>query len=586
MDELCLEKSFLNFLKEVSERNLVIIDEATEYTMIEQLKKCILFDVEIQKLIEYSNDSELNANVNVLTLHNNTVPKQISISKRNKIHLDNMGFFSFEYLEQLKVKENKEYSFIYVPKKKTNDLKIQNEEIINSRIINKDLLLGNNDKKLVSYDRILKEYDYDYFKNQRCDLNDKVKSRVSLSKTQHKVLKAEIKNHKESSCFLDNVYKIGYLPKKDADGTIYIDESAKYTNISCANIVSFLFYYNRPNDFYLYELFKKDDKSDDRKERFSCMINHILDNIQWFADNQELKKYLKNDDLYQNILLVDKIIFMQKLDYLFNWILFSSCYEKHPLYIKEKGNDNIYAFLRLMNLTSLRNKKVNYSFYEINNMFFSKWYLLSLVKFIKIYDDLSFDNLIYAMSDYFLKLKEKEYSKNEMIDDLKQSENLFSEMLGEGNVENNRTNYTILNILSDSFTKMHNPVVRLNKLKDFGLISVVPVDLNEFDENSSIENIKQHLYDEIICFIKCYYEGRYDLKESLSIILNDKNVLLSTLAENKELRMYIEDGLDLIKDEFILDDTKNSFSKVQLEELVDELKYNPFGLENLIKECF
>lgn len=568
MNNYSIEESMRMFMNEVESCKIVNIDDEAQQKLIIELKRCIKFDVEIQRLIQIGEnlkfnfeDKSVKAYVNLVNLHNFSIAKYNDDPGLEGIHMDNMGLYTFEFLE-----DKLEKTSIYVPKRKAK--------------------LDKWDIREVSYDRLLEEFDNIYYQSERLsdDSKKEKKDRPSLSPKQIDLLK-----RKDSISFTKYYDFISrQYPKtvgEDAKDKEYI--TAWYTSIDSANVMSFLLFYNKP--FKLpYHLFDYDDdtieksikklKIKNKKITTSNAIRALIYNIMFFIDDKHLNNYLE-DNNYHRAVYVDKVIFLAKIDYLFNWILFSSCFSDCPLYLKNDADNTFFvdfASEYLMRETSYPNKKKENA---INHLFFTKWYFLALIKFVKYYSTSNFIKLLDSITEYYNEIsKNLHQSKEDMLSDLYQSKDMLDMMIIYNMEKESEVNFSLLLKLSSIYCKKVSQIIKIKNLNEF--VSTFSSLINSNFEKVNMNLFKLELCKYILKDITIYIE---QFNESTLKI--NKDVILKHL-NNNDVRLWIDDSFDYIKEDMLKKLCKNEFEKVLVKELIETVRYNPFGLDDLIKEYF
>ena len=428
--------------------------------IVEHIKKCIIYDIEIKKLIDICedikfkyNDEEVTPYVNIVNLHNyEDADKQIK-----GIHLDNIGILTFEQLEKKLSK-----SSIYIPKRKSKF-----EENI----------------KEINFDYLYSIYDYKYLEKRRL-------SNSNDSKSKKTKLISRSSLHNDKITLLQNYSKLDYLPFR------YIFNEYKLTNndskinrvfyapIACSNVISFLLFYNKPfkfvNDLYNDEgAFKRSaDQVRSQKKASETPVRSMLSNISQFINDNNLdnyhyldkngnKIYLINDDNFKEALYVDRLLFLKKIDYIFNFMLFSCCFDDFELYSSQIDSDFAYEYL--MKKSSISEKK--FGSHNFNNLFVTKFYILYLLKNLPTYSISAFISLMESIDSYFENLSRFNLPSDKiaLVKDLYNLKDIFGDnsdflnILMPKSISNNpNVKIKLLNTLSYLITEKVCPVKRFN----------------------------------------------------------------------------------------------------------------------------
>lgn len=428
--------------------------------IVEHIKKCIVYDIEIKKLIDICedikfkyNDEEVTPYVNIVNLHNyEDADKQIK-----GIHLDNIGILTFEQLEKKLSK-----SSIYIPKRKSKF-----EENI----------------KEINFDYLYSIYDYKYLEKRRL-------SNSNDSKSKKTKLISRSSLHNDKITLLQNYSKLDYLPFR------YIFNEYKRTNndskinrvfyapIACSNVISFLLFYNKPfkfvNDLYNDEgAFKRSaDQVRSQKKASETPVRSMLSNISQFINDNNLdnyhyldkngnKIYLINDDNFKEALYVDRLLFLKKIDYIFNFMLFSCCFDDFELYSSQIDSDFAYEYL--MKKSSISEKK--FGSHNFNNLFVTKFYILYLLKNLPTYSISAFISLMESIDSYFENLSSFNLPSDKiaLVKDLYNLKDIFGDnsdflnILMPKSISNNpNVKIKLLNTLSYLITEKVCPVKRFN----------------------------------------------------------------------------------------------------------------------------
>lgn len=428
--------------------------------IVEHIKKCIIYDIEIKKLIDICedikfkyNDEEVTPYVNIVNLHNyEDADKQIK-----GIHLDNIGILTFEQLEKKLSK-----SSIYIPKRKSKF-----EENI----------------KEINFDYLYSIYDYKYLEKRRL-------SNSNDSKSKKTKLISRSSLHNDKITLLQNYSKLDYLPFR------YIFNEYKRTNndskinrvfyapIACSNVISFLLFYNKPfkfvNDLYNDEgAFKRSaDQVRSQKKASETPVRSMLSNISQFINDNNLdnyhyldkngnKIYLINDDNFKEALYVDRLLFLKKIDYIFNFMLFSCCFDDFELYSSQIDSDFAYEYL--MKKSSISEKK--FGSHNFNNLFVTKFYILYLLKNLPTYSISAFISLMESIDSYFENLSRFNLPSDKiaLVKDLYNLKDIFGDnsdflnILMPKSISNNpNVKIKLLNTLSYLITEKVCPVKRFN----------------------------------------------------------------------------------------------------------------------------
>lgn len=461
MNGYSIEEATKIFMKEAKFHKILNVNDETEQKLINELKRCIQFDVIIQRLIKQSEEKKFNFNgedvipyVNLMNLHNFFIANTVDDPNLNGIHIDNMGFYSFEFLEN-KLKE----SSIYLPKRKAK-LK---------------------DIKEVNYDKLLKEFDNAYYQSRRLsdDGKNQKKDRSSLTPKQQRLLTTNECYSPKYYNFISRQYtNINHDTKEKKICTAW------YTPISSANVMSFLLFYNRPFQLPSYYLFngKVDDlieksieqlKRRNKKSVTNNAIRSLIYNIMCFIDDKHLNNYLEESNYHQAV-FVDKVLFLAKVDYFYNWVIFTSCFDDSYLYLKGEV-DNDFANEYFMKKTSIPYKRKDTA---INYLFFTKWYLLSLAKFIRFYNNFDFIKLLESVIEYYDEISKKEIRSNQdLLSDLYKSKEILDLMIiHDMEKESREINVSLLVKLTSIYCKKLSPVIKIKNLNDF--INMFPNLLN------------------------------------------------------------------------------------------------------------
>lgn len=307
------------------------------------------------------------------------------------IHLDNIGILTFEQLEKRLSK-----SSIYIPKRKSKF-----EENI----------------KEINFDYLYSIYDYEYLEKRRLsnvNVNESKKTKLISRSSLHNDKIALLQNAKQK------LVEARYLPFR------YISNEYKRTNngskinrvfyapICCSNVISFLLFYNKPfkfvNDLYNDDgAFKRSaDQVRSQKKASETPVRSMLSNISQFINDNNLdnyhyldkngnKIYLINDDNFKEALYVDRLLFLKKIDYIFNFMLFSCCFDDFELYSSQIDSDFAYEYL--MKKSSISEKK--FGSHNFNNLFVTKFYILYLLKNLPTYSISAFISLMESIDSYF-----------------------------------------------------------------------------------------------------------------------------------------------------------------------------------------
>lgn len=428
--------------------------------IVEHIKKCIVYDIEIKKLIDICedikfkyNDEEVTPYVNIVNLHNyEDADKQIK-----GIHLDNIGILTFEQLEKKLSK-----SSIYIPKRKSKF-----EENI----------------KEINFDYLYSIYDYKYLEKRRL-------SNSNDSKSKKTKLISRSSLHNDKITLLQNYSKLDYLPFR------YIFNEYKRTNndskinrvfyapIACSNVISFLLFYNKPfkfvNDLYNDDgAFKRSaDQVRSQKKASETPVRSMLSNISQFINDNNLdnyhyldkngnKIYLINDDNFKEALYVDRLLFLKKIDYIFNFMLFSCCFDDFELYSSQIDSDFAYEYL--MKKSSISEKK--FGSHNFNNLFVTKFYILYLLKNLPTYSISAFISLMESIDSYFENLSRFNLPSDKiaLVKDLYNLKDIFGDnsdflnILMPKSISNNpNVKIKLLNTLSYLITEKVCPVKRFN----------------------------------------------------------------------------------------------------------------------------
>ena len=434
-------------------------------TIVEQIKKCIVYDIKIKKLVDICedikfkyNDEDVTAYVNIVNLHNyEDTDEQIK-----GIHLDNIGILTFEQLEKRLSK-----SSIYIPKRKSKF-----EENI----------------KEINFDYLYSIYDYEYLEKRRLsNINDNESKRAKL------ISRSSL--HNDKITLLQDYSKLDYLPFR------YLCNNYKRTNndskinrvfyapICCSNVISFLLFYNKPfkfvNDLYNKNgAFKRSaDQVRSQKKASETPVRSMLSNISQFINDDNLdnyhyldkngnKIYLINDDNFKEALYVDKLLFLKKIDYIFNFMLFSCCFDDFELYYNKIDNDFAYEYL--MKKSSISEKKL--SSHNFNNLFVTKFYILYLLKYLRTYNISAFISLMESIDSYFENLSRFNLpsDKSALVKDLYNLKDIFGDnsdllniLMPKSMSNNPNVNIKLLNTLSNLITQKTSAVDIVFNLNDF-----------------------------------------------------------------------------------------------------------------------
>ena len=432
--------------------------------IVEHIKKCIVYDIEIKKLIDICedikfkyNDEDVTAYVNIVNLHNyEDTDEQIK-----GIHLDNIGILTFEQLEKRLSK-----SSIYIPKRKSKF-----EENI----------------KEINFDYLYSIYDYEYLEKRRLSNvndNESKKTKLISRSSLHNDKIALLQNTKQK------LVEARYLPFR------YISNEYKRTNngskinrvfyapIACSNVISFLLFYNKPfkfvNDLYNDEgAFKRSaDQVRSQKKASETPVRSMLSNISQFINDNNLdnyhyldkngnKIYLINDDNFKEALYVDRLLFLKKIDYIFNFMLFSCCFDDFELYSSQIDSDFAYEYL--MKKSSISEKK--FGSHNFNNLFVTKFYILYLLKNLPTYSISAFISLMESIDSYFENLSRFNLPSDKiaLVKDLYNLKDIFGDnsdflnILMPKSISNNpNVKIKLLNTLSYLITEKVCPVKRFN----------------------------------------------------------------------------------------------------------------------------
>lgn len=432
--------------------------------IVEHIKKCIVYDIEIKKLIDICedikfkyNDEDVTAYVNIVNLHNyEDTDEQIK-----GIHLDNIGILTFEQLEKRLSK-----SSIYIPKRKSKF-----EENI----------------KEINFDYLYSIYDYEYLEKRRLSNvndNESKKTKLISRSSLHNDKIALLQNTKQK------LVEARYLPFR------YISNEYKRTNngskinrvfyapICCSNVISFLLFYNKPfkfvNDLYNDDgAFKRSaDQVRSQKKASETPVRSMLSNISQFINDNNLdnyhyldkngnKIYLISDDNFKEALYVDRLLFLKKIDYIFNFMLFSCCFDDFELYSSQIDSDFAYEYL--MKKSSISEKK--FSSHNFNDLFVTKFYILYLLKNLPTYSISAFISLMESIDSYFENLSRFNLPNDKitLVKDLYNLKDIFGDnsdflnILMPKSVSNNpNVKIKLLNTLSYLITEKVCPVKRFN----------------------------------------------------------------------------------------------------------------------------
>lgn len=432
--------------------------------IVEHIKKCIVYDIEIKKLIDICedikfkyNDEDVTAYVNIVNLHNyEDTDEQIK-----GIHLDNIGILTFEQLEKRLSK-----SSIYIPKRKSKF-----EENI----------------KEINFDYLYSIYDYEYLEKRRLSNvndNESKKTKLISRSSLHNDKIALLQNTKQK------LVEARYLPFR------YISNEYKRTNngskinrvfyapICCSNVISFLLFYNKPfkfvNDLYNDDgAFKRSaDQVRSQKKASETPVRSMLSNISQFINDNNLdnyhyldkngnKIYLINDDNFKEALYVDRLLFLKKIDYIFNFMLFSCCFDDFELYSSQIDSDFAYEYL--MKKSSISEKK--FGSHNFNNLFVTKFYILYLLKNLPTYSISAFISLMESIDSYFENLSRFNLPSDKiaLVKDLYNLKDIFGDnsdflnILMPKSISNNpNVKIKLLNTLSYLITEKVCPVKRFN----------------------------------------------------------------------------------------------------------------------------
>jgi|GEM_PF-6100860 len=430
--------------------------------IVEHIKKCIVYDIEIKKLIDICedikfkyNDEDVTAYVNIVNLHNyEDTDEQIK-----GIHLDNIGILTFEQLEKRLSK-----SSIYIPKRKSKF-----EENI----------------KEINFDYLYSIYDYEYLEKRRLsNVNESKKAKLISRSSLHNDKIALLQNTKQK------LEEARYLPFR------YISNEYKRTNngskinrvfyapICCSNVISFLLFYNKPfkfiNDLYNTNgAFKRSaDQVRSQKKASETPVRSMLSNISQFINDDNLdnyhyldkngnKIYLISDDNFKEALYVDRLLFLKKIDYIFNFMLFSCCFDDFELYSSQIDSDFAYEYL--MKKSSISEKK--FSSHNFNDLFVTKFYILYLLKNLPTYSISAFISLMESIDSYFENLSRFNLPNDKitLVKDLYNLKDIFGDnsdllnILMPKSVSNNpNVKIKLLNTLSYLITEKVCPVKRFN----------------------------------------------------------------------------------------------------------------------------
>lgn len=434
-------------------------------TIVEQIKKCIVYDIEIKKLIDICedikfkyNDEDVTPYVNIVNLHNyEDTDEQIK-----GIHLDNIGILTFEQLEKRLSK-----SCIYIPKRKSK--------------------FGENIKE-INFDYLYSIYDYEYLEKRRLsNINDNESKRAKL------ISRSSL--HNDKITLLQDYSKLDYLPFR------YLCNDYKRTNngskinrvfyapICCSNVISFLLFYNKPFKF-VNDLYNKDgafkrsaDQVRSQKKASETPVRSMLSNISQFINDDNLdnyhyldkngnKIYLINDDNFKEALYVDRLLFLKKIDYIFNFMLFSCCFDDFELYSSQIDSDFAYEYL--MKKSSISEKK--FSSHNFNDLFVTKFYILYLLKKLRTYNINAFISLMESIDSYFEDLSRFNLpsDKSALVKDLynlkdilEDNSNFLNILMPKSMSSNPNAHIKLLNTLSNLITKKTSAVDRIFNLNDF-----------------------------------------------------------------------------------------------------------------------
>ena len=428
--------------------------------IVEHIKKCIVYDIKIKKLIDICedikfkyNDEDVTAYVNIVNLHNyEDTDEQIK-----GIHLDNIGILTFEQLEKRLSK-----SCIYIPKRKSKF-----EENI----------------KEINFDYLYSIYDYKYLEKRRL-------SNSNDSKSKKTKLISRSSLHNDKITLLQNYSKLDCLPFR------YIFNEYKRTNndskinrvfyapICCSNVISFLLFYNKPFKF-VNDLYNKDgafkrsaDQVRSQKKASETPVRSMLSNISQFINDDNLdnyhyldkngnKIYLINDDNFKEALYVDRLLFLKKIDYIFNFMLFSCCFDDFELYSSQIDSDFAYEYL--MKKSSISEKK--FSSHNFNNLFVTKFYILYLLKNLPTYSISAFISLMESIDSYFENLSRFNLPSDKiaLVKDLYNLKDIFGDnsdflniLMPKSISSSPNVKIKLLNTLSYLITEKYCPVTRFN----------------------------------------------------------------------------------------------------------------------------
>lgn len=437
-----IKETIGELLKPLIEDNYLEGDDIEIQRIISELKQCIYFDAEIQKLMELPKIMEYEGKheipyVNIVSLHNNRYHdlkksrNNLSMSHIDQhIHVDNIGWFTFEALQHFATGKN----FLYVPKSK--------QKISNRRIE-------------VRYDTIFEEYDNEYYKEIRLN-GDKKKHRVSLDKN-------KIFDIKEEWKFLDkNSKQVPFYYE------LYNQGDTWYTTLDYANLVSFLLFYNSP--FHLSYRIKDDLQKIINKPQNEEYIKTMLNNIMMFADDSILKEMVPNNKEYEKAVYIDKIILLSRIDRLFQWICFSSCFSNFNSVYVEPSSKTTKSELERNYYANKYFSSPGVRYSENDTLFFTKWYILSLVNYIKQYDTSSFRRLMQSVFVEYENTRKSlaKVEKENLLDNLFKSKPILKKMLSNNIGSKDAFNNELLTQMMIEFCKAkENPLVRVINLQEF-----------------------------------------------------------------------------------------------------------------------
>ena len=459
--------------------NIDLNDSGRKYAkkIAAQIHKCITYDVEIQKLIDICNkttfkydNEDVFAYINVVNLHN----YEDEDEDIKGIHLDDLGLLTFEQLEN---KLNK--SSIYVPKRKSK------------------FKFNIYDIKEINFDYLYSIYDRDFLEKRRlkntdeCNLKKvKLISRPSLNRDKVRLLL----NMNPIKSMPFNVVCKEYKKSSTSTQT----NRVFYTPNGSSNVLSFILFYNKPfkliEDFYTSGgAFEKSViQTKNQKKTTETPVRSLLVNINrfindsnlenyYYIDNDNNKIFLKDSDDFNKALYVDKLLFLEKIDFIFNWILFSCCFSDFDVY--SEGIDSDFAYKYLMSNSKFADK--NYSSLtddkgpSISNtfsyLFLTKFYILYLLKCIPRYDIGAFVTLMNCINSQFKTLWYSNFSsdKDALVSDLYNikniklnNKNILDSMMPSNLSDVPDVKIGLLNDLSLGIIKKESAGKRIFSLKD------------------------------------------------------------------------------------------------------------------------